>query len=155
AQSAQNQPTEIPHARWATQIPFEDDPSTFNGPGIAGWNDDSATAEVARNSLREAAGIVIPKADFVMEVLVLYLIVLVPINWILFRSVGHVEWAWIATPIIAVGGMAAVVKVAQLDIGFARSQTELALLEVQGGYPRGHLTRYTALYTSLSTTYDA
>src|SRR5262249_18460031 len=34
-------------------------------------------------------------------------------------------------------------------------QTELAVLELQGGYPRGHLTRYTALYTSLSTTYDA
>jgi hypothetical protein len=105
--------------------------------------------------LREAAGIVIPKADFVMRVLVLYLIVLVPANWILFRTLGHVEWAWVAAPIIAIGGMVAVVKVAQLDIGFARSQNELAVLELQPNYSRGHLTRYTALYTSLSTTYDA
>jgi hypothetical protein len=29
------------------------------------------------------------------------------------------------------------------------------VLELHDGYPRGHLTRYTALYTSLSTTYDA
>ncbi len=42
-----------------------------------------------------------------------------------------------ATPIIALGGMAAVVKMAQLDIGFARAQTELAVLELQSGYPRG------------------
>lgn len=141
--------------RWSGQIPLEDDPSAFNGPGVAGWNDASPAAITARDSLREAAGIVIPKADFVMRVLAIYLLVLVPLNWLLFRSLGHVEWAWIATPIIAVGGMAAVVKVAQLDIGFARSQTELAVLEMHGGYPRGHLTRYTALYTSLSTVYDA
>ena len=90
-----------------------------------------------------------------MQVLALYLIVLVPVNWVVFRLLGRVEWAWIATPIIALGGMVMVVKLAQLDIGFARSQTELAVLEMQAGYPRGHLTRYTALYTSLSTTYDA
>jgi hypothetical protein len=132
-----------------------DDETELHGPGVAAWNDNSATSDVARDSLRKAAGIVIPQADFVMRILVLYLIVLVPLNWILFRSLGHVEWAWIATPIIAVGGMATVVKVAQLDIGFARSQTELAVLEAHVGYSRGHLTRYTALYTSLSTTYDA
>ena len=28
------------------------------------------------------------------------------------------------------------------------------MLEVQGGYSRAHLTRYMALYSSLSTTYD-
>jgi hypothetical protein len=138
------------------QPPAElDDATAPPGPGVAAWNDDSATADAARDSLREAAGIVIPQADFVMRVLVLYLIVLVPLNWIVFRTLGRVEWAWIATPFIAIGGMAVVVKVAQLDIGFARSQTELAILEVSGNYPRGHLTRYTALYTSLSTTYDA
>src|SRR5262249_19455242 len=38
--------------------------------------------------------------------------------------------------------------------GFARSRTEVAVLEMQGGYDRGHLTRYTALYTSLSSTYS-
>jgi hypothetical protein len=127
----------------------------LNGPGVAAWNDYSGPANAARDSLREAAGIVIPKAEFVMRILLVYLAVLVPLNWVLFRGIGHVEWAWIATPVIAIGGMAAVVKLAQLDIGFARSQNELAVLEVQGGYPRGHLTRYTALYTSLSTTYDA
>jgi len=49
--------------------------------------------------------------------------------------------------------MVGVVRLAQLDIGFARSQTEIAMLETYGGHPRGHLTRYTALYTSLATNY--
>ena len=46
-----------------------------------------------------------------------------------------------------------VVRLAQLDIGFVRSATEFAVLELQGDYPRAHLTRYCALYTSLSTDY--
>ncbi len=83
-----------------------------------------------------------------------YLIVLVPINWLVFWSIGKLEWAWIAAPMIAMGTMAAVVKMAQLDIGFARSQTEIGVLEMSSEYARGCLDRYTALYTSLSTTYD-
>ncbi len=137
-------------------------PATLAGPAsapssgsqdVASWSDSSGAAEAARTSLRDAAGISIPKAGFVLRVLAVYLIVLVPVNWIVFRAIGRVEWAWIAALVVAVGGAVAVVRLAQLDIGFARSRTELAVLEIQSGYPRGHLTRYTALYTSLSTGY--
>ena len=47
-----------------------------------------------------------------------------------------------------------VVQQAQLDIGFVRSQTEVALLEIQPDTPRAILTRFNGLYTSLSTTYE-
>ena len=36
---------------------------------------------------------------------------------------------------IAVCSTVAVIRMAQFDIGFARSETELAVLELQGGYP--------------------
>ena len=45
------------------------------------------------------------------------------------------------------------IHLAQLNIGFARSQNEIAVVELQGDYPRAHVTRYTALYTSLATGY--
>ncbi len=122
--------------------------------GVGAWNDYSGASHQARLALEDAAGINIPQASFVLRVLAVYLLALVPANWILFRLIGRVEWAWLAAPVIAVGGAVAVVRLAQLDIGFARSRTELAILEVQGGYGRGHLTRYTVLYTSLSTAYD-
>lgn len=122
--------------------------------GVAAWNDSGPASEAARQALTEAAGIEIPRADFVMKVLAVYLLVLVPLNWLIFRTMGRVEWAWIAAPIIAVVGAGAVIRLAQLDIGFARSRTEIAVLEVQGGYERAHLTRYTALYSSLSSTYS-
>lgn len=126
----------------------------ISGPSIGGWTDFSDMANAARGVLQDAAGIVIPKSGFVMGALALYLVVLVPLNWLVFWTIGRVEWAWIAAPVIAIAGMVAVVKLAQLDIGFARSQTEIDVLEIHNRYPRGYLARYLALYTSLSTNYD-
>jgi len=56
-------------------------------------------------------------------------------------------------PVLAIVGGGMVVWLTQLDIGFARAETEICVLEVQNDYPRAHLTRYTALYTALSTGY--
>ncbi len=121
--------------------------------GVAAWDDYSGISSAARVALNTAAGIDPPSPGFVLKLLTVYVLVLVPLNWVLFRLIGKVEWAWIAAPIIAVGGAFAVVKMATLDIGFVRSQTQLALLELHGDYPRGHLTEYSAMYTSLSTRY--
>lgn len=122
------------------------------GAGVAGWHDTNAVAQLARDSL--SGGIVIPDANFILWVLASYLLVLVPLNFLVFRLVGRVEWAWFAVPVITIGFAVAVVRLAQLDVGFVRTQSEVGVVEVQGNYPRAHATRYTALYSSLSTTYD-
>ena len=122
--------------------------------GVGGWSDSNAIAQSARTGLKKAAGITPPSADLILKMLGIYLLVLVPLNWIVFRAMGKVEWAWAAVPLIAIGGAVTVVKIASLDIGFARSNTQVALLEIHDGYHRGHLTQYSALYTSLSTNYD-
>ncbi|MGD9722476.1 MAG: hypothetical protein AB7O59_13305 [Pirellulales bacterium] len=122
--------------------------------GTAGWNDFSAASGVARESLREAAGISVPNRRFVVWMVGIYLLLVVPLNWLVFRLAGRVELAWLAVPALAVVWGGVVVWRAQLDIGFARAETEVAVLELENGYARGHLTRYTALYSSLSTTYD-
>lgn len=122
--------------------------------GMAAWNDQSGASDASREALKVAAGISIPKGEFVLKVLAVYLIVLAPVNWAFFRMMGRVEWAWVAAPIMAIIGAVAVVRLAQLDIGFARSVTEIGIVEAQGGYSRAHVTRYTALYTSLSSSYD-
>ncbi len=121
--------------------------------GVAGWNDLSDCSRAARDALTRAAGINVPDREFVLWTLGLYLLVLVPANWALFCALGRVEWAWLAVPLIALAGTWFVVRMAQLDIGFARSRTEITVLETQPGYSRAHLTRYTGLYTSLSTRY--
>ena len=121
--------------------------------GVAGWSDASEVSQEARASLRRSSGISVPSREFIAKVLGLYLLVLVPLNWVLFRIMGRVEWAWAAVPLIAIGGGIAVIQAAQLDIGFARSRTEIALVEMHPGYDRAHVTRYIGFYTSLSSDY--
>ncbi|MEM6331222.1 MAG: hypothetical protein AAF790_13365, partial [Planctomycetota bacterium] len=122
--------------------------------GVASWNDFSQAANAARAVLREAAGVSVPGSGFVVACLAAYLVVLGPLNWLVFRALGRVELAWVAAPVIALASTWVVVRQAQLDIGFVRAQTEVAILETQPGYTRGCLTRYLSFYTSLSTTYD-
>ena len=124
------------------------------GTGVAAWNDSSDVARGARRCLANAARVKVPDRRFVVSVVAVYLLVLVPLNWLFFRLLGHVEWAWAAAPLIALVCAAVVIHLAQLDIGFVRLQTEVAVLEAHGGYPRAHLTRYVALYSSLTTQYD-
>ncbi len=130
---------------------FEDAPQS----GTSGWNDRSGIALAARDTLREAAGIKPPSSMFVLKMLATYLVVLVPLNWLIFRLIGRVEYAWVAAPIIAIVGAFLVIKLASLDIGFVRSNTQVGVLEIQADYSRGHLAEYSALYTSLSTQYSA
>ncbi len=137
---------------YSQSVAYDEQPPV--GPGVAAWNDGNMVTQEARDALREAAGIVVPKATFVITLLGIYVVVLAPLNWMVFTLLRRIEWAWIAVPIIAVACATVVVRLAQLDIGFARSRTEVAVVEVQGGYDRAHVTRYTAIYTSLSTSYD-
>jgi len=122
--------------------------------GLGAWSDFNPVSNAAREVLTEAAAVRVPGAGFVILCLGTYLMVLVPLNWMVFRALGRVEWAWIAAPVIALLGTLVIVRQAQLDIGFVRSQTEIALLELQETHSRGLLSRFTALYSSLSTTYD-
>ncbi len=137
-------------------------PAAERGPGAeavqwggrgAAWNDYSGLSSEALTALKAAAGIELPTRRTILYLLAGYLACLVPLNWLLFRIVGRLEYAWIAAPIMALAGVIVVTKVARLDIGFARRTTEIAVLELHADYPRGHLTQYLALYSSLSTNY--
>jgi len=130
------------------------EPRQIEGLNLASWNDFSATATAARQCLQDAAGIEVPKRSFIVWVVGVYLLVLVPVNWLVFRLIDRVEWAWLAAPAVAIACTLLVIQLAQLDIGFARSRNEIAVVELQGDYPRAHVTRYTALYTSLASGYD-
>ena len=122
--------------------------------GVAGWNDLSSISQEASKSLSFAAGISVPAKSFVAKVIGLYLLILVPLNWVIFRLMRRVEWAWAAVPLISIGGAIGVVRAAQLDIGFVRSRTEVAIVEMHPDYERAHVTRYIGFYTSLSSDYE-
>jgi hypothetical protein len=122
--------------------------------GLAGWRDDSDFASATLTTLKRESGITIPSRGFILRGLAIYLAALVPLNFLIFRILGRVEWAWFAVPIIGLIGAALIARNANLDIGFARSQTEIALIEAHAGYPRAHATRFVSIYNSLSREYD-
>jgi len=122
---------------------------------VGAWNPQSTVLVNARQCLQESSGITVPKINLIIKLLLGYLIVLVPLNWLFFRLFGRVELAWAAAPFIALAGAFFVARSVQLDVGFSRSQTCYGFLEVHNGYSRGLFSSYTALYTSLSTNYRA
>lgn len=149
-------PHEINDIRYAARDTSRNEqapPNSYVGPGTAAWRDDGPAAEAARRMLQEEAGIVIPSAGVVVAIIGTYLLVLVPINGLIFYWIRKVEWAWFAAPLIAVAFAAIVIRVAQLDIGFARSMSEVAIVELQPGYSRAHVSRFGAVYNSLGTDY--
>lgn len=121
--------------------------------GLSAWNDDSDMITLLRQTLISEAGIEIPDSSLVIRLLAIYLVVLVPLNYIVFRLMNRLEYAWFAVPIIAIFGAVWAAREARLDIGFARSNTELAILEVHAEYPHAHLTRLIGVYNSLSSRY--
>lgn len=122
--------------------------------GICSWNSDSRVSDEAKTILKNVAGINVPKLSTIFGLLLGYLLALVPMNWLVFHLLGKREWAWAAVPFISLAGVATVTYVAQLDIGFVSSYTEVAVVEAYANHPRSHVTRYSALYTSLSTPYE-
>ena len=133
----------------AARLDYE--PTAWGGAGA--WTDYSGVAVEAITALRAAAGIELPERATILKLLAGYLICLVPLNWLVFKLIRKLEYAWLAAPIMALIGVVVVGKVARLDIGFARRTTEISVLEAYGDYSRAHLTQYVALYTSLSTNY--
>ncbi|MFG0264865.1 MAG: hypothetical protein ACF8AM_06880 [Rhodopirellula sp. JB055] len=132
------------------------EPETLLHPvsGVGGWKDDSPVMTSFRNSLQQRIGVTIPDSSLVIKSLLIYLIVLIPLNYAIFRWMGRLEWAWLAMIPIALVGAFMIARAAQLDMGFARSRNELAFLEIPREHDRGHLTRTIALYNSLASNYS-
>jgi hypothetical protein len=135
-------------------VPWNVSEATQWSVSAASWDDASGLCSSALFALKAAAGIELPTRSTIIYLIGGYLLCLVPLNWLFFRSIGRLEYAWIAAPIMALIGVVVVTRVASLDIGFARRTTEISVLELHGGYPRAHVTKFLALYTSLSTNYS-
>lgn len=149
--------TEDKQAMGGSIVPADYSGSEFTSHpvlGLGGWRDDSDAATVSLATLRSQSGVAIPPRQFVITALAIYLALLVPLNYIVFRILGRLEWAWLAVPVIGLGGAAWIARGASLDVGFARSRTEIAIVEMQPEYSRGHATRFISLYNSLSRRYD-
>ncbi|QDV36708.1 hypothetical protein [Tautonia plasticadhaerens] len=116
---------------------------------VAAWLDSAKLPALARTTLVEASGIEVPGAPFVLRIIVAYVAALVPLNWLVCRFVfRRRELAWVVVPLLAFGFAGAVERAAAIDSGYERACDEIDLLEIQPGYPRGHLSRFSVLYST-------
>jgi hypothetical protein len=132
-----------------TIMPEADEKANPSTEGVADWRDNARIPALARDLLEESSGITIPSSTFVLKVILAYLIAVVPLNWLICRfGLRRREWAWIVVPLVAFGFAIAVQRGAAYDMGFDSATDEIDLLEMQGDYPRGHVTRFASIYTS-------
>jgi hypothetical protein len=118
-------------------------------PSVADWRDGAKIPMLARDLLEEASGITIPSSNFVLRVILAYLIAVIPLNWVICRFVlRRREWTWAVVPLIALAFAIGVERMAARDIGYDSATDEINLLELYGDYPRGHLTRMVSLYST-------
>lgn len=121
---------------------------------VATWIDSATIPTLAREQLEAASGITIPAFSFVAKALLAYLILLVPLNWVVFRVAGRRELAWVAVPLLAIVTAVTIERLAAYDLGFARGRDEIALLEMQSDYSRGHLSRFGAMAATGRDTFN-
>ncbi len=118
-------------------------------PGVADWRDSARFPTLARDLLEDASGITVPSSRFVLQVILAYLIAIVPLNWLVCRYLlQRREWAWIVVPVVALAFAIGVQRYAAYDMGFDSASDEIDLVEVQADYPRAHLTRFVSLYST-------
>lgn len=116
---------------------------------VCAWQDNAEMPRETRKVLQEASGITIPGSDFVLRVILAYVVALVPVNWFVCRFLlRRRELAWVATPLVALGFALVVERGAAYDLGFDRACDEIDLVEIQGEHPRAHVSRYAALYST-------
>ncbi|MBV8676992.1 MAG: hypothetical protein JO355_07460, partial [Planctomycetaceae bacterium] len=104
---------------------------------------------MSRDALEDASGLKVPGASFVLKVIVAYLIALGPLNWLICRFVfGRREWAWVVIPLLSLGFAIGVERAAAYDVGYDSACDEIDLVETFAGYPRAHISRFAALYST-------
>lgn len=114
------------------------------------WSEDRFN-RLALNNIQTTSGIKVPPINALTQMIGVYLLVLVPANWCVFRILNRLEWAWFSIPLIAVSSAAIFAYSLQIQIGFARSQNSIGWLQLEEGYDRASLSRQISIYTSLSS----
>ncbi len=136
-------------------ITIPGDPVPSNAP-VAAWSDSSsALPGMARSSLEKASGITIPASTFVLRVILAYIIAIVPLNYLVCKYVFRKpEFAWAIAPFLALGFAYGVERAAAYDLGFDSGCDEIDVVEIQGTYPRAHLSRFASLYSTGRERYE-
>ena len=135
------------------RVPNESTLWANSAGGLGTFSASSPAVATAAGQLLGDVGVSIPDRRLLVRSLMIYLTCLIPINYVVFRVLDRLQWAWIAIVPIAIGGAIFMTRRAAVDVGLVRTRHEWSLLELPPGHDRGHLTRVVGLYNSLASSY--
>ena len=116
---------------------------------VGEWLDSAELPRLSRDILEKASGIEIPGRDFVRNVILCYILILVPLNYAICRYLlRRREWAWVVVPTLSLAFAIGVERAAAYDVGYDSSCDEIDILETHGDYTRGHISRLASLYST-------
>jgi hypothetical protein len=144
-------PQAIPTPSFGSPAPLgvEAEEAALNHAGVAEWRDTTSLPRLSRDLLEKASGISVPSSQFVLKVILAYVLAVVPLNLLICRLIlRRREWSWIVVPLLALAFAIGVERVAAYDMGYDSACDEIDLLELHGGFPRAHLSRFASLYTT-------
>ncbi|GAC1472202.1 MAG: hypothetical protein NVSMB9_19190 [Isosphaeraceae bacterium] len=116
---------------------------------VAQWNDRSGVPRLCREMLQEASGIKIPTSLFIFSVIITYIFLLIPINFLFCRYLlRRSEVVWLGVPLISIAFAVVVERAAAFDLGYNSACDEINILELYDRYQRAHVTRFASLYST-------
>jgi hypothetical protein len=119
-------------------------------PGLVGHHSDAEAA----SALSTQTGPTPPSFQIISLFLLLYIVCLVPVNYLVLRKLDRRELAWVTTPAIVV-----VFSVAAYALGFVLKGNAVqlgaaGLFEIQATTGAGHAQGYYALFSPRKHSYD-
>jgi len=104
--------------------------------------------------LRSALQVKLPSAGFIAGFLGLYIILVVPVNWLLFRKYKRMEFAWATVPVWAVMFAVAAYYIGAIYQRGTAAFSSLSFVEALPGSAEGRVTSYLSIYSPVRYWYD-
>ncbi|GAB4574452.1 MAG: hypothetical protein Kow0077_21080 [Anaerolineae bacterium] len=116
------------------------------GQGVQDW-------EAAELAVRQSPGFALPSALEMFGMLIVYIIVIGPVNYLVLRMLGRREWAWLTIPALVV-----IFSVLAYFTGFSLRGTQatlnrLSVVQVWPGEDRARATALVGILSPRRTTY--
>ncbi len=96
----------------------------------------------------------LPSAWFIAGFLGLYIILVVPLNYLVFRRLKRLEWAWLMVPVWAIIFSVAAYYIGAIYQRGAVSYTELSVIETFPESTHGRSTSYMSIYSPVRSWYN-
>ena len=117
----------------------------------------SAAAELddsAASFLRTQVQAELPSAWFIAGFLGVYILLVVPVNYAIFRKVGRLEWAWFMVPFWAVIFAVAAYYIGAIHQRGQVTLAEFSILEAAPASPMGRTSSLVSLYSPVRDRYN-